>query len=347
MGNKLKKMLDKNDNGFVVTMHFKNQEDRQSFINAINKVGETGQHQAIPNPKSLELKKSNGDYNYPFINMNNIMDMMIYPSQEIVELPIIIDEVQEKYSFLRVVTHDSTLLHSFNSKVVDVKLELKVQNNSMNFTYTSHPENAKNLDELILEYKRFLALVDLLFGKTEKHDKVDDMEKFFKQSLNAYQRAKELSEVLEIKLTPKMIIEEDDKECQLEKLYLLLVKNSIIRLEGKLNHIEMANIDNLEEGQELFATFNQNEEWNIFGHNKMIYRVNCVFGAEIKKVEPKEDGKSMVYFKDSEKKPMYIAYTAFLNKEEAENEMNKILEKRKQYEKAISWIDQLRELLNT
>lgn len=42
---------------------------------------------------------------------------------------------------------------------------------------------------------------------------------------------------------------------------------------------------------------------------------------------------------------MYRAYSAFLDKESAEKEMSNIMQKREQYENAISLTDQLRELL--
>lgn len=38
-------------------------------------------------------------------------------------------------------------------------------------------------------------------------------------------------------------------------------------------------------------------------------------------------------------------YSAFLCKEDAEKEMNQIENKRESYEKAVNWIEQIRELL--
>lgn len=345
MGNKLKKMLNQKDNGFAATLNFKKQEDREKFISAVNKSWETGESQKVPNPQSMELKKTKGEYQYPFENMENIMDMMVYPSSDWIDFPVWVDGVSEKYSFLRTTINNTVLLNAANPKVIDVKLEFNAKENSMNFYYTSHPSNADSMDELIKEYKRFLALMDLLFKKGVTCEKLEDIKKYFNYSLKAYIRAEEISKVLEIDLTPKMVMEEDDTECVIGKIYLLLVNRSIIRQDDKLNHIEMADVANVEIGQKLFATYCQTMNLEIFGEHRVIYTVNCIFGAEIQRVESQKDGNNIVYFKDSEMNPMYRAYSAFLDENDAQEEVENIMKKREQYEKAVRWMDQLRELL--
>lgn len=345
MGNKLKKMLESKDNGISFTLNFRNIEDRTDFINIINSIEKTGISQKVPTPQSMEMKKTKGDYQYPYEKIENIKDMWIYPSRGIVVFPIIVDGIQEKYSFARFETNGIVTLKNVKSEVVDVKMELNSKDNTVSFTHTSHPGNAASIDELISEYKRFLALTEFVFQKNAVDEKLEDTKKYFKYSLKAYIRIKELCEVLQIKSTPKMIVDEDDKDFLIEKLYLLLIKKAIIRQNDKLNNIEIVDIDNIEIGKKLFATYCQSAELEIYENHKEIYIVSCIFGAEISNVEIKENGKNTVYFKESEKYPMYRAYSAFLDKESAEKEMSNIMQKREQYENAISLTDQLRELL--
>ena len=347
MGNKLKKMLDQKDNGLAFTLNFKNIEDRSNFISAIDKIGETGQPQKVPTPQSMEMKKTKGDYQYPFENMENIVDMVVYPCQDLVNFPIWVDGESDSYSFFRTKTNDTVFLNATNPKVIDVKLEFTAKENYMNFNYTSHPGNAKSIDELILEYKRFLSLIDLLFRKEVMAEKIEDMKRYFKNSLKAYIRAKELGRALEIEISPKMLIEEDDKDYLIEKIYLLFVKRAVIRQNDKLNHIEMADVTDIKIGQELFATYYQTIDLELFGNHKTIYTVNCIFAAEIQRVEAQQGGNNIVYFKDSESNPMYRAYTAYLDKKAAEEEIGNIMKRREQYEKAVNWMDQLRDLLQT
>lgn len=346
MSNKLKKMLDQEENGLSLTMSFKNLEDRNEFINNVKQIEETGIPKSMPIPRLMEIKKTNGGYQYPVKNIENVIELKAYLSRGHIDVPVFVEGVEDKYSFFTMVTENAMILKTVNSKVIDVKLDWKIANDILNFTYTSHPENADTIDELILEYKRFLALLNVLFQNEKSFEKLKDVKKYFNQSLNMYIRRKELGEILGIDLTPNMIIGEEDGDYLVEKAYLLLIKKSIIRQNDKLKHIEMADIEHIEIGQKLFATYCQKCDLDIFEKNIDLYTANCIFGAEIQKVEKKENGSSVVYFKDSEEKPMYRAYSAFLDEREAEKEMRSIINKREQYEDAISWIDQLCELLN-
>jgi hypothetical protein len=346
MGNKLKEMLDKKNIGLAFTLNFKNQTDRTDFINAINKIQETGQPQKVPIPESMEMKKTVCDYQYPYDNIENIVGMAVYPSQNLVQIPIWVDKIPDNYTFFRTKNNDTLTLNSVNPKIIDVKLDLNIIDNNLNFTYTSHPGNAETIDELIHEYKRLLALIDSLFQKQKTLEKLEDIKNYYKNSLNAMIRAKELSEVLKIDINPQTLIDENDNEHLIEKMYLLLVKNSIIRQNNKLNHIEMANVENIDIGQELFATYCQHGDLEIFGVHRDIYTVNCIFGAIIQRFETKENGNSIVYFKDSEKNPMYRAYSAFTDEKAAEMELKRIPEKREQYENADNWLAQLKDLLH-
>ncbi len=345
MANKLKDMLDPKNSGLALTLNFKSLEDRTNFINAIDKIGKTGVPQEVPVPKSIDFFKTVGGYQYPYDNVEDIVKMIVYPETDTVEMPIVVDGVELKYAFQRVRTDEVILLKSKNPKVLDVGLEFKIRDNKVNFNYKSHPGNATTIDELILEYKRFLALLDVLFQKPVLIEQLGDIKKYFNKSLQEYVRAKELCEVLGINITPKTVIDEDNKDFLTEKLYILLVKKSIIRQNDKLNFIEMADVDNLEIGQALFAVYGRTADLEIYGEHRKIYTVNCTFGAMIQDVKLKEDGINVVYFKDSEKNPMYRSYTAYLDEKDALDEMNNIVEKREQYENAAGWLDQLRELL--
>ena len=345
MGNRLKEMLDKKNNGLALTFTFNSLEDRTNFLSAVNKTGETGMPQEVPAPQSIETRITIGSYQYPYKNENDIVKMIVYPATSIFEIPVIVDGAEFKYLFRRVKTNEVISINSINTSVIDVTMELRLNDKVVNFTYKSHPKTAETIDILIQEYKCFLALLDYMFQESGPTDKLEDIRKYYSQSIKEYTRAKQLSEVLAIDLTPKMVIDEKDKERLIEKVYLLLVKNSIIRQNDKLNHIEMVNIENLEIGQELFATYRQKVDLEIFGEHREFYTVNCIFGAEICKVEPNDDGTNVVYFKESEKNPMFRSYSAFIDETAAQKEMDNIMDRRELYEHAVSWMDQLRALL--
>lgn len=348
MGNKLKKMIQRQNDGLAFSLDFKNLNDKNAFQKAVQEVYHTGIPQKTVSPISMEMKKTKGDYQYPYENISNIMDFMVFPSTEKISFPIVVDGHQSEYFFSRIITDEYIKLTSYDSTIIDVTILFFKDDNTMKFTYKSTPNKAKNIDDLIEAYEKFLSFIEILFQKKDSIDQINDMKQYFNQSLVSFKRSKELSEILNIELTPEKLIEVDDSDAFIEKLYLLLVEKRILRQNDKLNHVETVNVEKMEIGQELFATYIATCYFELFGEKKDIYFVNCFFGAEIKNVEKKEDG-YIVYFKDSEKRPMYKAYSAYLHKEEAEYELNKInteLEQRKKYYNAVDWGEQLNNLLD-
>ena len=346
MGNRLREMLNKNDKGLNLTVKFCNPTDQKNFNNAMNQFENTGMPQVIPLSASIEMTKKKGDYEYPVNSVENIVQMMIYPKHDVINIPIkIAGNEDDVYSLIKTKTHDGEHFVSKNSEIVEVKMDFMKDGNRVNFTYFSHPDKANTMQELIREYKKFLALLEVLFLPSTSEQRVDDIKKYFEQAIKSYSRWEELGTILGIHLTPKQIVEEEDEGGFIEKFYLLLVKHSIIRQNDKLNHIELAEVENINIGQKLFAAYCQLEKMEFFGVKKDIFTVNCFFGAEICKIEKKQDGNNTVYFKDSETYPMYRSYSAFLCKEDAEKEMNQIENKRGDYEKAVNWIEQIREIL--
>ena len=57
MGNKLKKMLDKNDKGLNISFKFKTPIDRENFIHVIDQLNNTGIPQETPIPVSIEITR--------------------------------------------------------------------------------------------------------------------------------------------------------------------------------------------------------------------------------------------------------------------------------------------------
>ena len=105
----------------------------------------------------------------------------------------------------------------------------------------------------------------------------------------------------------------------------------------------MAEVSNTDIGQKILATYIQEGTLEIYGESRKVYTVNCIFNAEIYEVKEMDDGKKTVYFKDTETDPMYRSYSAFLNKEGAEEEMEHI--ELKAYEDAESFVTQMQEIL--
>ncbi len=343
MGNRLKRMLEE-DNSVNLSVKFKSSYDRDVFAKAVEEIGETGVSKDVPIPLSIEISEKNGEYIYPVGKGENFVDFRVFPGEEIIDIPILIEGKEETYLFKRSVSNDKIYLRSVKSDVVNVEIDITKDDNKMNFTYTVSPINAKTVDELIYEYKRFLVLLGTMFKDKYLDDKIEDVKRGFSYMINYYSMSKELASVLNIELTPTKLIKEDNSGYLLEKFYLLLVKKRIIRVDDKFNNITVEDTQDFKVGQELFATYIQEGNLEIFGTSRNIFAVNCFFGAKIKDIND-NDGEKIVLFEDSEKRPRYISCTAFLSREEAQNEINCINERKERMEEYLNaehWVEQVK-----
>ncbi len=344
MGNKLRKMIE-NDNTFEMSVSFKTQEDKELFANALKNVGSSDIGQRVPIPISMDLKKKAGGYLYPVQSTSNITDFWVYPHEAIVEFTISVDGVDEKILFERREEGDDFILKPIKFKAIDITMSFSKKLKIMKCSYSTHPEKADTVTKLIDEYKRFFALMNVLFTEKNTNETIENVKKYFQFSIRKFIRLTELGEVLKIDLTPKKIVEEDYNNSLIYEFYLLLVKKKIIRQNEKINNIKVDNVRNIEEGQELCASVLQSGDLEIFGEHRSIYMVNCIFGALVNNVKTKANGEVEIFFKDTEKNPMYRSYSAFLNKTEAEAEMKELESKLESYINAKYWEEQIRDYL--
>ena len=94
-----------------------------------------------------------------------------------------------------------------------------------------------------------------------------------------------------------------------------------------------------------FSLFDNVIYVSFANQNRNFYTVKCVFGARIKSIEESEDGKKTIYFEEKKDKPMFMSYSAYLTEEEAQFEIEHIMDKHEEYIHAEHFTDQLKKLL--
>ena len=201
------------------------------------------------------------------------------------------------------------------------------------------------LQNLVYESKKFAALLDVLLKKGFQSEQLLKIRKQFKQSSDYYQRIRELLDVFSIEVDSKTAINESNPNFVIEEMYLLLVQKKIIKKNDKLNYISTADVETPQVGQELFASYIDKCVFSFANQNRNFYIVKCVFGARIKSIEEFEDGKKTIYFEEKKDKPMFMSYSAYLTEEEAQFEIEHIMDKHEEYIHAEHFTDQLKKLL--
>lgn len=126
--------------------------------------------------------------------------------------------------------------------------------------YNVDMEKAKNINDLLEEYERMEAIIDLFFKKDVENKELEELRRWLTVSINYFRRFQKVLSTLKIKDEKINIKEAEEKEFLIEKLYLLLIENGKIRSNQKIKSINDVEIDKAVIGEPIFVvSFNKKE----------------------------------------------------------------------------------------
>ena len=205
--------------------------------------------------------------------------------------------------------------------------------------YNVDMEKAKNINDLLEEYERMEAIIDLFFKKDVENKELEELRRWLTVSINYFRRFQKVLSTLKIK-------DAEEKEFLIEKLYLLLIENGKIRSNQKIKSINDVEIDKAVIGEPIFVVYVNEQNIDLFGNVITFYMVSSIFNAIAEDIKKDENGKKKLLFSDTDSNPMYRVYSGFLNKKEAEKEEKRVINKIEEYKEAKTleeYLEQLRE----
>lgn len=212
--------------------------------------------------------------------------------------------------------------------------------------YNVDMEKAKNINDLLEEYERMEAIIDLFFKKDVENKELEELRRWLTVSINYFRRFQKVLSTLKIKDEKINIKEAEEKEFLIEKLYLLLIENGKIRSNQKIKSINDVEIDKAVIGEPIFVVYVNEQNIDLFGNVITFYMVSSIFNAITEDIKKDENGKKKLLFSDTDSNPMYRVYSGFLNKKEAEKEEKRVINKIEEYKEAKTleeYLEQLRE----
>ena len=121
--------------------------------------------------------------------------------------------------------------------------------------YNVDMEKAKNINDLLEEYERMEAIIDLFFKKDVENKELEELRRWLTVSINYFRRFQKVLSTLKIKDEKINIKEAEEKEFLIEKLYLLLIENGKIRSNQKIKSINDVEIDKAVIGEPIFVVY--------------------------------------------------------------------------------------------
>ena len=149
--------------------------------------------------------------------------------------------------------------------------------------------------------------------------------------------------MLALSISPSLLNDLPREEQQdIDELYLLLCEKKVVRLNAKptstnLTSVAMNHTDTpLSIGGKIALTFLSTIEFNFLKQTVTLHTANLLVNALVKDIQECDDGTVKILYGDTDSKPMYISFSAFKTKEEAEQEGDNILQHDEVYINALT-----------
>ena len=156
MGNRLKKIFSNQEILYKGKISFKNKDSYDEFIEALNSVQKEGKVIKLNGIKDIKTTIQNGEDNYPISGGEEIIDVVIGPSKEIVTFNIDTKPEKKKITFSRFHTEDNIILETDAKSIVYLKIIFKKGTMQSKITYRVQPEKAESIEDIIEYYDKII-----------------------------------------------------------------------------------------------------------------------------------------------------------------------------------------------
>ena len=345
MGNRLRELFDDSHDEYALKIKFTDSEMKEEFRKKLEALNDTGIAQEINGVEQIESSLKDGANNYPIKKHTNLEGVSIDKPKERVVIPISIHGIEQEYILEKQELRDKIVIETKDAIVIKMRFKWYVREKKLEFQYNVNMEKAENINDLLVEYERMEAVIDLFFKKDVENRELAKLRRWLVVSINYFKRFQKVLSTLKIKDEKINIKEAEEKEFLIEKLYLLLIENGKIRSNQKIKSINDVEIDRTVIGEPIFVVYVNEQNMDLFGNNFTIYVVSSIFNAIAEEIK-EENGKKKLLFSDTDSNPMYRVYSWYLDKKSAEKEEESVIYKIEEYKAAKTleeYLEQLRE----
>lgn len=348
MHNKLRNMFSDNMPEVFSKLQFENSKNRAEFQKAMESVYNEGRVAEINGGVKLNIYIGDGEAMYPHIINQHVEKLTIHPN--ITKIPITVNTVygEKTICFKANKTSMGVHLETESDAIVFVEVNFLEENGTVNFKIKIQHEYANSMKDLAKSLYATISILKQWFESDNELDRDDSLKdwvkikKIFQLSYSFFYKLSAIEEVLQLSFNPKQLDSTENNMLEVEELYLFLIKKIPVRLNAKLTASESTkftlknSIKNLEIGSNLDIAFVNATEYMIFDQKISIYTANLLTNAIVKEIVSEEKGTITVLYGDTDSRPMYISCTGFLTEKEAKAEIDEIVGRKEEYEKALT-----------
>ena len=334
MPNKLKNVFSNKMFELGGSLHFKDMEAQNAFLNALKIVQDEGRMVKVDGVSSISTSAKDGDMEYPFMVEGEVTDVFIGPSFD--KIPITFNTAcgERTVNFRRYKITNKVILETGQSEIVFFKFAFTKGGHNITFTYRMQSQFAKKTKDVAESYCSALGILNHFFKPdkeqvtTESLKKLHDIKKSFQTTFSFWKKLSLIENELNLSFDPAQIGNISENVQDVEELFLLLVEKKVVRLDAKVTSTGIilepdAHIPDV--GKAIDITFMGDNTYSICGQSIVIYTANLLSNAIIKEMTADENGVTKILYSDTDSMPMYISCTGFKTSEEAETENSLIM----------------------
>lgn len=252
-------------------------------------------------------------------------------------------------TLLRSRTKDKIILKSEPESIITFNFTFLLGENRHTVNYKVQFEKAKNIEEIADSFSLATALLAHLYRQEDNTPaeagkvSLSDVKEYFRCYESFFKRLRAIESMLALSISPSLLNDLPREEQQdIDELYLLLCEKKVVRLNAKLTSTNLTSVamnhtdTPLSIGGKIALTFLSTIEFNFLKQTVTLHTANLLVNALVKDIQECDDGTVKILYGDTDSKPMYISFSAFKTKEEAEQEGDNILQHDEVYINALT-----------
>ena len=332
MANKLKNIFSNDPPEYKSTVRFQSNDAYRNFRAALDAVERDGSVIPVDGIESVSMFMDDHGIRIPLKHSDGISEFMVGPAMESFPFSVVWGENEKIYNFRKYRISEGAVLETEKNAVVYLKLIFTEDEQKVRITYQIQYEFAKSVEEIDFELNACISFLSKFcapteeMGATEDANTIKEILRYLQYTEGFMSRLNAVEKELGISFSPKELntLSSEDQQ-DVEELYLLLCKKIPLRANTKIRSTEANKIEIAKERKEIIVgtkialCFTRKIEFELLGQQFVIYTANALINAIIKDFQQNGDQIS-VFYGDTDSQPMYIAYSAFLQEEQAQKE---------------------------
>ena len=333
MANKLRNLFDEGNQEITGKVSFQNPEKYNAFVAAIEKATKEGIPTAVDGISGISISFKDGNSQYPLESNDNVANMVIFPCESVVDLDVETDKGKRTLRFLKKELEGKIVLETLDKKGADIKMAYDLKEKKVTMSYNAKFIEASSLDELIDYFNTMYFFSKKMFRTDVESEEVENILNYFLTNVIYFEQLQAIADKMRIQILPSAIKDIEDDDFFVERLFFSLIDNRVLRSNRKvtsMNNISFVG-DKRPGDNPMIVTYLEQGRVSLCGEEVNVFIVSMAFNLVVDKEEILDNGECKLFFKDTEKDPMYISSRIFLSEDEAKKELEIAMEDKNPY----------------